>query len=423
MFGKKDADVLVVGAGPVGLVTALTLARRGVSTHVIDKEERTGTHSYGLALHPRSLQLLDELGVLGPILDDALHVRRVGLYDHAEKRAELRLGELVEDYSFVAVMRQADLESRLEQALREHKVDIQWLHGLALLEPRRARTRVTVDRYAKDTMGYAVQHTEYVMTKSQDREYKFVLGTDGIYSLVRRRLEIGFPEIAPSADFAVFEFKTDADLGDEVRLMFGDASTNVCWPLPHGFCRWSFQIPRDATLRDDERGKERYYGVVGGGRFPLLTEARLREFLAERAPWFHGNIEDVRWRMEVRFENRLAESFGRWRTWLAGDAAHSTGPAGVQSMNVGLLEGRDLANAAADVLAGKAGSAQALTDYGERRRAEWGQLLGVSTRLTPDGGADSWIESIGPRLLPALPASGGDLQQLLGQVGLRLEHG
>ena len=68
MFGKQRSDVLVVGAGPTGLLTALHLAESGVKVRVIDKHWRTGAHSYALAVHPRSLELLEPLGMVPSLL-------------------------------------------------------------------------------------------------------------------------------------------------------------------------------------------------------------------------------------------------------------------------------------------------------------------------------------------------------------------
>ena len=89
MFGRKKPEVLVVGAGPVGLFTALSLARRGVPVQIVDKEWRTAAHAYALALHAGSLRLLKDLGLLDAVLEQAYPVRSIGLYDGAERRAEL----------------------------------------------------------------------------------------------------------------------------------------------------------------------------------------------------------------------------------------------------------------------------------------------------------------------------------------------
>src|SRR5690606_8964144 len=81
MFGREKTDVLVVGAGPVGLFTALHLARHGVRVQIVDKEWRTGAHSYALALHAASLRLLDDLGLRARVLEHAYRVDTVAFYD------------------------------------------------------------------------------------------------------------------------------------------------------------------------------------------------------------------------------------------------------------------------------------------------------------------------------------------------------
>jgi 2-polyprenyl-6-methoxyphenol hydroxylase-like FAD-dependent oxidoreductase len=94
MFGKKPPQVLVVGAGPVGLFAALALTRHGVRVQIVDKEWRTGKHSYALALHAASLQMLDEAGLLADVLEKSYRVRGVGLYDGRGRRGEMRVSDL-----------------------------------------------------------------------------------------------------------------------------------------------------------------------------------------------------------------------------------------------------------------------------------------------------------------------------------------
>ena len=94
MFGRKRPEVLVLGAGPVGLFAALALARRRVKVQILDREHRSCTRSYALALHPSSMQLLDRYGLLGEVLETAHRVDRVALFQGGVRAADLRLSEL-----------------------------------------------------------------------------------------------------------------------------------------------------------------------------------------------------------------------------------------------------------------------------------------------------------------------------------------
>lgn len=417
MFSRKKPDVLVVGAGPVGLFTALALTRRGLRARIIEREPRAVTRSYALALHAESLRLLEELDVLRPVLDRAMRVRRVGLYRDGQRMAGLHISDLAEDYSFLAILPQNELETVLVEALAKEGVKVEWNHAIAFLEQQYDHVEVTVDRLAMESIGYSVLHSDWVVASSKRVQVPFVIGADGHRSTVRQRLEVDFPAVGPSQDFAVFEGRSSFDLDDELRLCFDDRGSSLCWPLPDGFCRWSFER-HVAGEPADTRRKDREVVQLSVTGDPDLTQDRLRELLVERAPWFEGEVDPIRWRTAVRFPRRLASSFGSNRTWLVGDAGHMTGPAGIQSMNVGLREGMELADAVAATLADPV-TRDALERYGAGRVAEWRGLLGLDPLLEVTAETPDWLVHEVGRLLPCLPASGGDLARLAGQVGLR----
>jgi 2-polyprenyl-6-methoxyphenol hydroxylase-like FAD-dependent oxidoreductase len=421
VFSFKKPEVLVVGAGPVGLFTALALAQRGVRVQIIDKEPCSGSHSNALALHAESLRLLDELGVLSELLEGAHRVRRMGLYDGGQRKTELRISDLPQDHSFLAVLPQDRLEQRLVGALSKRGVKVEWCHEVSQLAVRDEHCDVQIDTMAIDTLGYSVQHSEWVVAKSRQHEIPFVIGADGLASVVRRRLEIPFPAVGPSSNFAVFEFQTDAALGDELRLMLNEKTTNACWPLPDGYCRCSFELPPDeAGVEAGDKDRSLYQ--LEAINSPSLTEARLRELLAERAPWFRGSIGNMRWRMMVHFEKRLAASFGRGRAWLLGDAGHVTGPVGIHSMNSGFREATQLATAIAGALRGKTGK-EPFARYEASRHAEWRGLLGMDDVLQAGPKTDPWIASRKDRLVACIPALGDDFVRLAGQLGLQAAQG
>lgn len=119
----------------------------------------------------------------------------------------------------------------------------------------------------------------------------------------------------------------------------------------------------------------------------------------------------------MRFEKRLATSFGSGRMWLAGDAAHLTGPAGVQSMNLGMAEARDFTNIMAGILRGGESLAE-LDLCSQRWTAEWRRLLGIGSSLVASASADPWLAACAPRLLSCLPGHGDELVNLANQLGL-----
>jgi putative polyketide hydroxylase len=332
----------------------------------------------------------------------------------------------------LAVLRQDVLEGLLERALGEHGVQVDWRREVAAVEPSAAGVRATIERFERESRGYIIAHTEWVVAGSSAVEVPYVIGADGYNSRVRRALNYDFPEVGPAQYYAVFEFSSDADLHHEMTMVLGEKTADVLWPLSGGDCRWSFLLPgysdpQAEEIKDvlassgfghfpTERLKDRVFRSEGH-RDALLSEESLQRLISERAPWFKAKIEAVKWRTIVRFERRLSTGFGRGRLWLAGDSAHLTGPVGIQSMNVGLAEGHDLAVALAAVL--RDGAPPSILDaYGQRWLGVWRQLHGQTLALEPGPAAHPWIVPYAPQLLACLPAYGPGLKALAGQIGL-----
>jgi 2-polyprenyl-6-methoxyphenol hydroxylase-like FAD-dependent oxidoreductase len=397
MASMKKTDVVVVGAGPVGQLTALRLAEAGVDVTIIDKHWRTGAHSYALGLHSATLRLLDEVGVLDEIRKLGHPIHRVGFYEGGTKRCEMSPAkELDADYPFVLVLPQNVLESALEKQLRARRVEVLWNHRLeALLESDLTTEVAKLDRVA---CGYPIAQMEWVVVKKFRTKSSFVVGADGYHSVIRDRLGIGLENVGRPKIFSVFEFDSPEEPDDEVRVVFDDYSTNVLWPMKDGRCRWSFQIQ---DVHQHEPARE-------------YLNARIRE----RAPWFPEVSGPIHWTSAVVFAQRLASSFGRGRVWLAGDAAHLTSPVGVQSMNEGLAEGRSLADHISAVLKGEA-TVDSLEEYSTQHHERWRFLLGLDRPLEATNGALEWVKYHASRIRSSVPATGQDLKTLLAQIGLR----
>jgi 2-polyprenyl-6-methoxyphenol hydroxylase-like FAD-dependent oxidoreductase len=417
MASEHAVDVLVVGAGPVGLLTGLLLAENGVHVEIIDKEERTAARSYACVLHPRSLKILDRVGLASAAIEAGLRVNTIAFYEGPSRRAELQLSKLPVDFPFVVILPQSELEELLEERLRsKHRVEVGWNHRLADLHTAGATVVASVHKLGYACTGYLVSELERLVMKRLRIHAAFVAGADGHSSLVRQGLEIPFDPVVGAELFAVREITVEGSIEPEVRLVLDDTTTSVCLPLSENRCRWSCQLG-EAELGDDHETKQRTAVLLEQEAFNLQGIQQLQAFLRKRMPWFETPIKEIDWSATVQFERRLARRFGQDRCWLAGDAAHQTGPAGVQSMNLGLSEAEDLADKLAAILRGRA-SLETLEDYNLERRGEWQRLLGAG--LTPTDQASPWVKRRAARILTCLPASGADLVALAGQLGLTL---
>ena len=277
---------------------------------------------------------------------------------------------------------------------------------------------VTIDKLVQESVGYAVAHTEWMVAKSTTLEVPFVIGADGHRSAVRRELDIEFAEAgeprttrcSSSRPTSIWTISCGSSWATARRMCSGRCPTA---PVAGVFnCRIS---PR--RLRP---GAATGLGVmIGSAQYPAMTEEDLHRLIGERAPWFRGSVSRLNWQIVVRFERRLARAFGKQRVWLAGDAGHMTGPAGSQSMNVGLREADNLTSIIAGILRQGQPAGQ-LQTYNDQRLAEWRQLLGLDGGLKADSHTDPWIRQHAARLLPCLPATGGELARLAQQLGLRL---
>lgn len=392
----RDPEVLVVGAGPVGLVAALFLQQHGVRVEIVDANQRTTQHSYALAIHPYTLRILDEAGLSEGLIGAGRKLTKVAYYEGRERRAEIDYSGLAK-HPYLLVLRQSLLERAAEEALRQKKLKVLWGHRLQSLNVDDATPSAEVATLDQVASGYPVARSEWLVVRSETIRPNYVIGADGYDSAVRRMAGIEMDAHGAGQIFSVYEIEAAGDLPSEVRVIFDPDRTSVYWPLEEGRCRWGFQI-QDASGHD-------------------ASMARLEQLIAARAPWYTARPTQIYWSTLGLFESRVTRSFGKGGVWLAGDAAHQAPPVGVHSMNSGLMEARELAARMSGIL--RSGGAESLLEeFATKTHEAWQRLLGGGPAVRALPGADPWVRQNSARILACVPASGDDLEPLLKQIGL-----
>jgi 2-polyprenyl-6-methoxyphenol hydroxylase-like FAD-dependent oxidoreductase len=413
---KEQTEVLVVGAGPVGLASALLLAEAGAEVQIIDRESRTAARSYACALHPSTLKLLDRLGLASTLVEQGRKVGTIGLYEGKDRRAELNLAEAGGDFPYLLIVPQNTFEGLLEQRLRERGIEVNWNHRFDDLQQGADAVTVTIEKLGGTATGYIVPHWETVVQDRFRVSAQFVVGCDGNNSLVRQRLGIESSRLAGPEFFAAYEFEAGTPAEDEVKVVLDATSTNVLWPLSGNKHRWTFQMVK-SELPTEFPEKERRAVHVAQSNVDENIRQYVEKVARHRAPWFVSGVNQVTWCTDVVFEHRVAKSFGQGRVWLAGDAAHQTGPVGAQSMNVGILEAESLVGKLWKALQEDTALAT-LESYNEERSKEWQSLLGMTGGLRPSSATPPWVAQRCARLLSCLPGSGKALTRLAAHLGL-----
>src|SRR5258708_17591029 len=228
---EARTEVLVVGAGPVGLWTALLLAETGIEVSLIDREARTAARSYACALHPATLTLLERLGLAQSAIDRGRRVETIAFYDGATRQAEIRFSKLGGEFPFLLILPQSALEGLLEQRLRAAGTPVHWNHRFEDLTQDEETVTAVIEELEGTSTGYIVPHWETVVKNRSNFRAEFLIGADGHNSMVRPRAGFEYQSVAQAESFAAFEFDSNSQPGDQVRVVLDNASTNVLWPL------------------------------------------------------------------------------------------------------------------------------------------------------------------------------------------------
>ncbi|HTR02280.1 MAG TPA: FAD-dependent monooxygenase [Thermoanaerobaculia bacterium] len=306
-FNDLDLDVVVVGAGPVGLFLANECARRGLRFRILETRASQSEHSKALAIFPRTLEIFDMAGVAAPFLETANRVTSVTMTAHGRRLAHLPFEPDDTPYRFIAMVPQNVTERLLLQELRRQGGDVDYENTFLSAEARDGRVQVTVDRRGTPARLDAA----------------FVVGCDGAHSAVRHLLHLSFDGASYRDSFLLADVETNAALpAAELQLCPHEAGPLALFPM--SATRWRIV----ATITEAE------------GDAPSLE--LVRRVLAERAPLGIQALS-LHWSSYFRIHHRHVSQLRSGPFFVAGDAAHIHSPFGGQGMNTGLHDVWNLA--------------------------------------------------------------------------------
>ncbi|MGK5550289.1 FAD-dependent monooxygenase [Actinomadura kijaniata] len=310
-----DFDVVVVGAGPSGLMLAGELRLAGVRTLVLDRLTEPVAFSKAMGLQARSLEILELRGLAERFLGDA---GRIPASHFGNLGVPVRFDGLDTRHPYVLHIPQVRTEALLTE----------WAGGLGA-EIRRGH-RVTGLRQRED--GVTVQ----VDTPDGPTEVStgYLVGCDGGSSTVRTAAGIGFPGDDPS----IFVVLADVRFKKEPPRAEGAGSIRRFGVIRPELPAWFAAFPLGDGLY---RATVAWFGRPFADRRAAVTEQEVRDALVEVAGDDFG-MHDVRWMSRVTDVSRQAETYRSGRVLLAGDSAHVHLPAGGQGLNLGLQDAMNL---------------------------------------------------------------------------------
>ncbi len=341
-------QVLIVGAGPTGLVLAMWLAKSGISFRIIEKNAGPGQASRAMAVQARTLEFYRQLGIADRAISSGIRVRGGHLRQGSHVVADFPFNDIGSDlspYPFVLSLPQDDHERLLVACLEEIGVRVEWNTQLIQFQAEEKSVKVALRKADKD----------------EDFEFAYICGCDGAHSTVRQGVGLGFPGGTYEQLFYVTDVQLEgATFGPDVNACISTDSFCLVFPVRSS-------------------GMFRLIGIVPPelGTGEGVTFEEIRPYVKKQ---IDVDVRAVNWFSTYRVHHRVADHFRQGRIFIAGDAGHIHSPAGGQGMNTGIGDAVNLAWKLATVLRGRTNPA-VLDTYETERIAYAHTLVETTDRL------------------------------------------
>jgi 2-polyprenyl-6-methoxyphenol hydroxylase-like FAD-dependent oxidoreductase len=339
----SETEVLIAGAGPTGLVLALSLAKRGIACRIVDRAAGPGEASRAMVVQARTLELYEALGIAEGVVGRGIRLPAVQLREDGEVVARVALADLgqgLSPYPFALAFPQDEHERFLVEQLDAAGIAIEWGTELLAFTETPEGIEARLRHGAGETVCRAA----------------FLCGCDGAHSRVRQALGLDFPGGTYRQRFYVADVRIAGPFQTDLQINLDPSGLALMFPVRSGQQRLLGILPEALDGRDDlgfEDVRAPAEGLLG--------------------IW----VEAVNWFSTYHVHHRIAGRFRTGRAFIAGDAGHIHSPAGGQGMNTGIGDAVNLAWKLAAVLRGQA--APALLDTYEPERIAFARSLVETT--------------------------------------------
>jgi 2-polyprenyl-6-methoxyphenol hydroxylase-like FAD-dependent oxidoreductase len=388
-------DVLVVGAGPVGLTLASDLLRRGVRCRLIDREQEAVQQTKAVGIQAKTLELLAKMGVAHTAIERGLKVPVFSLYSDGKRLTRIDFREYLLDspYPYALMLPQHETEQVLTKYLQSQGNAIEWQTELI---------SVTQDEQGVEA---ELRHAD---GKVERGRYGWLVGCDGAHSTVRHLLGLQFAGTTSELSLAVGNVRLSWNLpSDELFAFLHQGNFIGYFPMADGRHRVVIAYEPDK-------------GPTGE-----VTLEEIQQVIDACGP-AGARVSDAAELTRFHVNQRQVEHYMRGRTFLAGDAAHIHSPIGAQGMNTGMQDALNLSWKLALMVRGQA-SAHLLESYEAERKQVGEDLLrgtelAMRVALTRNPLLLALRNALAPIFFSSLPGAAHRLAEALAELSIAYPH-
>jgi 3-(3-hydroxy-phenyl)propionate hydroxylase len=332
----SQSDVLIIGAGPVGMTVANELVRHGVRPRIIDKSSGIREVSKALILHVRTQEVLEKVGIADRAAAEGQPLREVVVHAYGKHVGSWDLDDIDSPHPHPIILGQNRTQHALEDLLTKRGMAVSWRTEAIEFEPHAggATVRVRTEDGQED-----------------DIRARFVVGAEGSNSLVRRTLGFTFEgERYTGEQFIQADCRIRWDLPKGRSYLFLTAAGYLMViEMPDDMVRIFISLPDTPTSAGSKDAAHQLGAVEAMSEEPSLDDIRTN---LVRLTGFDCVLSDATWKARYRTSHRYANRFSQGTAFIAGDAAHVHVPIGGQGMNTGIQDGFNLGWKLAGVVRG-----------------------------------------------------------------------